>query len=307
MREGDLAGLGAQAAAGQGGHAGGVVRRTERPLAGQGALGDQPRHRVDHGGFKQLLRGQRRQEPGRAAGHHRLARAGRTDEQQVVAASRGDLQGPLGAFLAFHIAQIGRRLVVPHRAGLGRAHHLRAAEMVDHGDQRARSQDLGVAGPGGLGPVGFRADQAQAHGAGRHRSGQHPSHRRDAAVERQLADRRPAGEGVSWKHAHGRHDAERDGQVVVAALLGQVGGGQVDHDALARQGQAEPGEGPANALAALAHGLVPQADDHRAGLAAGELDLDLDAPSLDAFERDRDDSRDHRGPPFPIATCAEKA
>ena len=303
MRQRHLAGLGAQAAAGQGGHAGRVVRRAKRALAGQGAPGDQPGHRVDHGGLQQLLRGQGRQQARRTLGHHRLARPRRPDEQQVVAPGRGDLQGPLGAFLALHVAQVGRRLVVEHGARLGRAHHLRAAEMVDHRDQRPRGQDLGAAGPGRLRPVGLRADQAQAHGAGRHRRGQHPGHRRDAAVQRQLADRRPAVQGVGRQHPHGRHDAKRDGQVVVAALLGKVGRGQIDHDAPGRQGEAQAGEGAPDPLAALAHRLVAQADDDRADLAAGELDLDLHAPGLDALERHGDDSRDHPGLPAMLRMC----
>src|SRR6202000_2893916 len=49
------------------------------------------------------------QRAGQALGEHRLARAWRADEQQVVAAGGGDLQRPLGAFLALDVAQVGAR------------------------------------------------------------------------------------------------------------------------------------------------------------------------------------------------------
>lgn len=51
VREGGLARLRLQPAAGQGGHGGGVVRTAEGPVAGQGAARDQPRHGPDHGGL----------------------------------------------------------------------------------------------------------------------------------------------------------------------------------------------------------------------------------------------------------------
>ncbi len=55
VREGDLARLGAYAAAGEGGHGGRMVRVAERPGAGQGAAGDQPGHRMHHRGLEQLI------------------------------------------------------------------------------------------------------------------------------------------------------------------------------------------------------------------------------------------------------------
>jgi len=84
VREGGLARPGAQAAAGQGGHGGGMMRRAERPIAGQAAAFDQPRHRPDHGGLEQLLRRQRGEQAGQARRHHRLAGPRRADEQQVI-------------------------------------------------------------------------------------------------------------------------------------------------------------------------------------------------------------------------------
>jgi hypothetical protein len=86
--------------------------------------------------------------------------------------------------------------------------------------------------------------------------GQSPGHADDAAVQRQLADGGPFGQGVRRDHPHGRHHRQGDGQVVVAALLGQVGGRKVGDDPPRGHGQAQAGEGGAHPLAAFGHGLV---------------------------------------------------
>jgi hypothetical protein len=117
--QGDLAGLGAQAAAGQGGHACGVMGRAERPGAGQGAAGDQPGHGMDKRGFQQLRGRQGREQPREALGEHGFARSGRADVEQVVTAGRGDLQGPFGALLPLDLLQVRAPRAVQHRTGPG--------------------------------------------------------------------------------------------------------------------------------------------------------------------------------------------
>ena len=66
---------------------------------------------------------------------------------------------------------------------------------------------------------------------------------------------------IRCNDAHGRQQAERDGQVIVTALLGQVGRREVDGDMLGRQREANGGKGRPHALAAFADGLVRQADN----------------------------------------------
>ena len=55
----------------------------------------------------------------------------------------------------------------------------------------------------------------------RHRRWQHACYLGDRAVERQFAQDRIARQGVGRNSADRRHRAERDGQIVMAALLGQ--------------------------------------------------------------------------------------
>jgi hypothetical protein len=221
-----------------------------------------------------------------------------------VAAGGGDLQRALGVLLALHFAQVGDAFAVDHRAGAGRRQRLDAAEMVHERDQRRRRDQPGVARPRGFRAAGLRTDQAQAHAAGGHRRGQAAGDRHDAAVQRQLPQPRPAVEGVGRDHAHAGHHGQGDRQVVVAAHLRQVGRGQVGDDPLARPRQPHAHEGGPDALAALGHRLVAETDDDEGAVAAGELDLDVDANRVHALERDRHHPRRHAFSPPPRQTLS---
>ena len=95
------------------------------------------------------------------------------------------------------------------------------------------------------------------------------------------------------QNAHCRQQAESDGKIVVAAFLGQVGGRQVDRDALVRQCEADGVKRGAHAFAAFGDGFVGQTHDRDVVLvvAFGHVDLDVDFARVDA---DKGDSRDVR-------------
>jgi len=84
MRQRNLAGLGAEAAAGQGCHAGGMMRGAERPPRGQRAVADFAGDGSDHRDFQQFRWRQWRQDRGQSRCQHRLAGAGRSDHQDMV-------------------------------------------------------------------------------------------------------------------------------------------------------------------------------------------------------------------------------
>ena len=104
MREACFAGLWTRAAADEGGHAGGVMRRAKRAVEAEFAAHEFAGERVDHRDFEHFFRRERRQDGGQAGGEHGFARTRRADHQQVVASSGGDFECALGAFLAAHIA-----------------------------------------------------------------------------------------------------------------------------------------------------------------------------------------------------------
>ena len=86
-------------------------RRRQEPLARL----EQPHDAVNLGGFQGLFLVQGRQDGRQALGQHGLARARRADHQDVVAAGRGQQQGPFHRLLALDLAEI--EVVVAPPAG----------------------------------------------------------------------------------------------------------------------------------------------------------------------------------------------
>ena len=231
----------------------------------------------DHADLEHLRRVQWRQDADQARRQHRLAGPGRPHQHQVVGAGGGDLQRPLRGLLALDVAQVGIAPVVLGQARLGRLQELRAAGVVDQREQAGGRQDLDlVLEPGRLRAAGGRADQAEPALGRRHRRRQHAGDRTDAAVQRQLAQHQVLLHRVDRQHAHDDQHAQGDGQIEVAALLGEIGRRQVDDDPARRQCQAHRTQGRPHPLTALGHRLVRQADDREAGQTAGDLDLDVD-------------------------------
>ncbi len=87
----------------------------------------------------------------------------------------------------------------------------------------------------------------------------------------------------------------------MAALLGQVGGRQVDGDAARRQSQPRRDQRRAHPLARLRYGFVGQPHDVERHQAGRDLDLYVDGPDLDALECHRGDALNH--PTAPADPC----
>ena len=172
VRERNFAGPCVQAAADQRRHAGGMMRGAERTAVGERAAFDFAGDGGDHGDFEQFGRRQRRQDGRQPRRQHRLAGAGRSDHQQVVAAGGGDFERALGAFLALDIGEVERRAIHFEDLWLRPRQHLRALEMVGELDQRRRRDDFDLgARPGRFRPARRRAHQAFAARIGADRGG----------------------------------------------------------------------------------------------------------------------------------------
>ncbi len=215
-----------------------------------------------------------------------------------------------GAFCGFLALDVGE--VQPETSGfqdlrLWPREHLRALEMIGKLNERRRRNDLHVgAGPRRFRPARGRTHQAVAARVGAYGGWQDPGDRRDRAVQPQFTQDGKSGQAIVWNGADRGHQAERDRQVVVTALLGQVGRCQIDGDTPCRQRQARSRQSRADTLAGLGDRLVGQSDDGESRQTSRDLDLDIDGPYLDAFERDRGYPLDHRSP-HPAITVSHAA
>ena len=93
----------------------------------------------------------------------------------------------------------------------------------------------------------------------------------------------------------------------MAAFLGEVGGSEIDGDALGRQRQPDGIQCAAHPLAALGHGLIREPDNGEAREAGPDLDLHVDGARFDPFESDRRDPREHRRTPVQAPITLTKA
>ncbi len=277
-----------------------MVRCAKRPLAEARVVEAGAGQALDRRAGQRLVVGHRRQQRRQPLRQHRLAGARRADQQQAVAAGRGDLERALGLHLALDVAQVGggrsrrsrRRLRARQRlcgiARLQRLHHLQqgvGGAHVDAGDARR-----------GRG-AGRRQHQHARFGRRTHaeRQRERAAHRPKLAGQRQLAGEFVAGQPRRLDLAAGGQDAQRDRQVEAARFLRQVGRRQVDRDALVvRKGEAALRERGAHPLARFLHFGLGQPHQREAGQAVGQVHFDGDRLRLQRIERTAvDDGEGH--------------
>ena len=197
-----------------------------------------------------------------------------------MAARRRDLQRALGDFLPLHLLEVGAAHRRFDRAGLRRRQGGRALEMVEQAQEIGRGDHLHLPRPGSFGALRRGADQPHFLPARMERGEQDAGRGRGAPVQPQFAHDDIARQRFGIDHAHGAQQRQRDRQVEMRAFLWQVGGREIDGDALGRQRQADRGNGVAHALAAFGHRLVGKADEDEIGQARHQLALHLHGARL---------------------------
>ena len=250
----------------------GAARGTAARRAGRRPAGSVPATEWIALDLERLVERQRRQDPRQPPRQHRLARAGRADEQQVMSAGRGDLERAARPAPAPDVREVGMPAPVARPAGDVRGlRDARWSRLVQHTDaSRKRVDGQHVAGRTNDGWLPARSaagkqDAARAIAPRGDRNRQHAARGLDRAVERQLADQH---EIVHLPAARRRPLAARTpsaiGQVERRAGLSHVGRRQVDGDAFGGNSNRVADRRP-HAVAALAHARVGQAHhrEHR--------------------------------------------
>ena len=269
-----------QPAADQRRHRRAMMRCAIGPPPDQPPILQQPRHRCHHRHFQRLRRRQVRQYPRQTGRHQRFARTRRPRHNQIMPARRRNLQRALGDFLPLHLPQIGTVHTRLHYARLRRRQRRDALEMVEQRKQSRRADHLDRSRPRRFRPLRRGADQSQPLFGCVQRRQQHPRRSGNTPVQPQLAHHHIGRQRLGIDHPHRAQQPQRDRQVVMRSLLGQVGRRQVHRDPLRRQRQPDRGQRRAHPLPAFGHCLVRQPDDRERRHPRRKLHLHLDRPRL---------------------------
>ena len=190
--------------------------------------------------------------------------------------------------LALHVAEVHRPLRVFTGLGQGRIHRLVAEVAVEdlyRRQQGVHAVDVQPWHHGGLGGI-FLGDDEAAHPplAGGNGGVEAAIHRAHPPVQAQFAQDDGMGE-LAGRHlpAHGQ-DGEGNGEVQRGALLAHIPGGEVAHHFAIGEGEVGVLDGAADALAALHHGLIGQADEVEIRGAPAQVHFDHDGHRLDSHQ-----------------------
>ena len=174
-----------------------------------------------------------RKQAGQPSRQHRLARAGRSHEQQVVIAGRGDFEGEPGNRLSAHVGEIGRgrrrRRIGQRRR---RGPRLHADERIEQLGERRREEHL-APGHQRRFVTGARSNDHRVAGESVDQ-GQHARDRSYGAVEAELGDEGEAFDYCGRQGLGGDEQPDGDGEVEPGADLAETGWREVDGDPLVR-------------------------------------------------------------------------
>ena len=238
------------------------------------------------------------EQAGKTGGEQRLAGPGWPDQEQVVAAGGGRLEGTAGQHLTPHVGQIPRRPGGPRVRPWGRhdgadGHGRRPVQRATTSD-RSGAVRHGVAETETPGPsASARTTRWPASASARTRAPGTPRNdpSRPNSPTKRVRPRRP-GRGRPRRRA-----PPRRWQIEPGPSLPHPGRRQVDGDATTGPRKAAGHEGGPDPVAGLPHGGVGQADDRESGQAVGHLDLDRYEAAVYTVEDGGGDAGDHGVPP----------
>ena len=301
VREADLAGPRDRAAARQRHVGHGVMRRAERTRAHQAhARRQQAGDGVNRRHLQRFLEIERRQDPGRALGHHRLAGAGRTREQDVVPAGGGNLQRPARELLTAHVGE-----VAVNQLGALAARVRRQGDGVRVVERRPRPPSATERDrtPARRRPPPRRRSSRAAAGRGTAASAPWPRsaaprappgcrRRATAPQDQDVVDVAPRDDAGRRQHA------ERDRQIERRPRLSHVRGREIDGDAMPGELVARIPNGAADAIAALADAGIRKPHHREARQAERDVNLDRDGRRVDTEDRRGPQACEHAARPL---------
>jgi len=148
--------------------------------------------------------------------------------------------------------------------------------------QRARGANLDATGERGFGAVARGHDQPTSHIARGQRRRKDAIDRAQFASQAEFAEELAIAQRLQRNLPARGKDPQCDGQVETAAVLGQVGGGEVDGDAPRREFELRAEDRGADAILRFAHRGFGQADDGHRRQSARQMHFDAYRRRTDA-------------------------
>src|SRR5438093_688364 len=124
-------------------------------------------------------------------------------------------------------------------------------------------------------------------------NGEHPTRRVDRAVERELAEQDQVRDMATLDNARRGKDSQRNRQVEGRTRLADVRGREVDGDLVRRELEAGVAYRAFDAIAALAHAGIGQADHRERGQTERHVDFDVHRTRLHAEDGGRTQRGEH--------------
>jgi len=227
-----------------------------------------------------------------------------------VPARRRDFQPPLRVFLSAHLREVRRALI--HGVGVYlarwlRRDALRVNQMLHEADERIHAIDRHPRHKRRFRRVLRRHDHdGKAICPRRVRHRERAVDVMHAAIERKFTDDehlRHLG-GGHIELLRGKQDTERDGQIIVCALLANICRGEVHGDAAHGKAPATVADRRTHALLGLLHGGVRQPDDHEPRHPRADVHFYGDRHAIQPDQGATRDLCEHSPPPPSLNTSA---
>ena len=164
--------------------------------------------------------------------------------------------------------------------------------MIKQRGKIRRGEHFNLSCPGRFSALRGRADQPQFPCRGAECCRQHARHGHDGAIQRQFAERSKTRQFIARQHTHRGQYGKRNGQIEMAAFLGDISGGQVHQHALGRQRKPHAQQGRAHSFPAFRDCLIWQAHYQEGRQAGGDLHLDFNRLGVDSSEGEGGDAGD---------------
>ena len=212
--------------------------------------------------------------------------------------SGGDLERPLRVRLPLYFPEVDV-VLRPFRQEPGEIHlRLRqlgpAVQEVGQLGQIPSAQHADPSDDARLGHVLPRQhERFEPRRARRQRHRQRAAYGANRTLEPQLAEHHHPPEPLGRDLLRGGEDAHGDGEVERRPVLANIGGGEVDSDALQRERVAGVRERGIHALASLLDGTLRQSDGGEGGEAVGDVGFDVYQIGVDPEHRGGADASEH--------------